>query len=146
MSNEPGYRLTAALLAAADALLRSSHKLFRPHGLTAAQFNVLNLLALGEPGMSQRELSDELVVDKSNVTGLVDRMEKAGWLRRTEDPHDRRIYRITLTPAGKKLWAKVNPLYLNAVRQVTSPLSPLQIRQCLESLETLRRSAADWEQ
>lgn len=144
MSEDPGYRLTVAALAAADALLRSSHQLFRPHGLTASQFNVLNILAAGEVGISQRELSEELVVDKSNVTGLINRMEKAGWVRRTEDAEDRRVYRLTLTPAGRKLWAKVNPLYLKAVQEVTSQLSPQQIRQCLDGLEALRRSASRW--
>jgi DNA-binding MarR family transcriptional regulator len=145
MSNDPGYRLTVAVLAAADALLRSSQKLFRPHGLTAAQFNVMNLLSDTESGLSQRELSDVLVVDKSNVTGLIDRMEKAGWVRRSEDAHDRRVYRVTLTPPGRKLWSKVNPLYLRAVADVTKELSAPQLKQCLEAMEVLHRGASGWE-
>ncbi|HEY3754908.1 MAG TPA: MarR family transcriptional regulator [Opitutaceae bacterium] len=142
---DPGYRLTVAVLTTADALLRSSQKLFRPHGLTAAQFNVMNLLSDAESGMSQRELSDALVVDKSNVTGLIDRMEKAGWVRRAEDPSDRRVYCVTLTPPGRKLWSKVNPIYLKAVTEVTGELTAQQVRQCLEAVEILHRRASEWE-
>lgn len=145
MSMDPGYRLTVAVLTTADALLRSSQKLFRPHGLTAAQFNVMNLLSDAESGMSQRELSDALVVDKSNVTGLIDRMEKAGWVRRAEDPSDRRVYCVTLTPPGRKLWSKVNPIYLKAVTEVTGELTAQQVRQCLEAVEILHRRASEWE-
>jgi MarR family 2-MHQ and catechol resistance regulon transcriptional repressor len=74
-----GSDLIAAVMATADAFLRESQRLFRPYGLTGAQYNVLNVLEGAAQGMSQRELSEVLVVDRSNVTGLLDRMEKAGW-------------------------------------------------------------------
>jgi MarR family 2-MHQ and catechol resistance regulon transcriptional repressor len=144
MSNDPGYQLTAAVLRAADALLRGSQKLFRPHGLTAAQFNVLNLIARSKSGMSQRELSDKLVVDRSNVTGLLDRMEKAGWVRRDDDPDDRRIYRVSLTIMGRKLWEKANPQYLAAVAEITQGLSGIQISDCVDLLERLTQASAGW--
>jgi len=144
MSNDPGYRLTVAVLEAADALLRGSQKLFRPHGLTAAQFNVLNLIARSDSGMSQRELSDKLVVDRSNVTGLLDRMEKAGWVRRDDDPEDRRIYRVSLTAVGRKLWGKVSPQYVAAVAEVTRGLSGNQVRDCVDLLVQLTRASAGW--
>jgi DNA-binding MarR family transcriptional regulator len=144
MSDDPGYRLTVAVFEAADALLRGSQKLFRPHGLTAAQFNVLNLVARSESGMSQRELSDLLVVDRSNVTGLLDRMEKAGWVRRDDNPGDRRIYRVSLTAAGRKLWERVSPLYLGTVAEVTQGLSRKRIHNCVELLGQLTRSSGRW--
>src|SRR3954447_4184202 len=107
MRSRPSYALTTAVLATADTFLRESQRLFRPYGLTAAQYNVLNVLAPRADGMSQRELSDLLVVDRSNVTGLLDRMEKAGWVQRADDPMDRRVYRVTLTVVGRRLWCEV---------------------------------------
>lgn len=144
MSSDSGYLLTVSVLTASDSLVRSSQKLFRPHGLTAAQFNVLNLIAQSDHGLSQRELSDQLVVDRSNVTGLLDRMEKAGWVRREDDPGDRRIYRIALTAAGRKLWDKVHPLYLAGIAEVTRGLSAAQIREATRTLESLTRASAKW--
>jgi DNA-binding MarR family transcriptional regulator len=141
---DAGYEVVSAVLATADAFLRESQRLFRPHGLSGAQYNVLNVVALHADGLSQRELSEHLVVDRSNITGLVDRMEKAGWLRRRDDPQDRRVYRVLLTPAGRRLWEKVTPEYLSAVRQVTAGISAAKLRDTLATLQQLEAAAGTW--
>jgi DNA-binding MarR family transcriptional regulator len=105
---------------------------------------VLSALVAAGEGISQRELGDVLVVDRSNVTGLVDRMEKAGWVRRTDDPADRRVYRVTLTPAGRRLWEKVAPAYEAVVVQVTNGLTEAQARATLKSLAQLSKGAVSW--
>jgi DNA-binding MarR family transcriptional regulator len=146
MASDTSSKLVHDIVATADLFLRESTRLFRPQGLTAAQFNVLNLLAApdAEGGLSQRELADMLVVDRSNVTGLVDRMEKAGWVRRADDPEDRRVYRVQLTASGKKLWQKVAPAYADVVRQVTDRLGERQMRDAVALLATLREDATRW--
>ncbi|MBL9201092.1 MAG: MarR family transcriptional regulator [Opitutaceae bacterium] len=136
--------LTVAVVATADALLRESQRLFRPHGLTAAQFNVLNLLADQPAGLSQREIGDVLVVDRSNVTGLLDRMGAAGWVRRRDDPADRRVYRVTLTPAGRRLWARVEPRYRAVAGQVAGGLTAAARAQCLGALRHMEQAAGRW--
>lgn len=146
MSHAVAASLVHDIVATADLFLRESQRLFRPEGLTAAQFNVLNLLAgrEAEGGLSQRELADLLVVDRSNVTGLIDRMETAGWVRRGDDPTDRRVYRVRLTAAGRKLREKVAPAYEDVVRQVTARLSERRMREAVETLATLREDATRW--
>lgn len=146
MADEHAPRLIHDIVATADLFLRESARLFRPHGLTAAQFNVLNLLAAKEEeaGFSQRELADALVVDRSNVTGLVDRMEAAGWVRRVDDPGDRRVYRVKLTASGRKLWEKVAPGYADVVGQVTARLTQKAMRETVGLLATLREDAVKW--
>jgi DNA-binding MarR family transcriptional regulator len=145
MRREAGIDLTNAVMATADAFLRESQRLFRPFGLTAAQYNVLNVLAPQAAGMSQRELSDYLVVDRSNVTGLLDRMEKAGWVQRADDPADRRIYRVTLTPSGRNLWRKVEPRYRAVVDQVTRGVTAKRMAECIVLLDQLAASASKWQ-
>lgn len=145
MRQDAAFELTSAVMATADAFLRESQRLFRPYGLTAAQYNVLNVLAPESTGMSQRELSDHLVVDRSNVTGLLDRMEKAGWVRRADDPKDRRVYRVTLTPAGRKLWTKVEPRYRSVVDQVMRGVTQKQMAECIDLLDRLAEAAGKWE-
>ena len=141
---DAGYEVISAVLATADAFLRESQRLFRPHGLSGAQYNVLNVVALNPDGLSQRELSEHLVVDRSNITGLVDRMEKAGWLRRRDDAQDRRVYRVVLTPAGRRLWEKVTPEYLSAVQQVTAGIPVAKLRDTLATLQRLEAAAGTW--
>jgi len=148
MASETAPRLIHDIVATADLFLRESTRLFRPHGLTAPQFNVLNLLGpyAEASGCSQRELADMLVVDRSNVTGLIDRMESAGWVRRTDDPADRRVYRVKLTASGRRLWTKVAPGYADVVRQVTARLNERRMGEAVELLATLREDATRWEQ
>jgi DNA-binding MarR family transcriptional regulator len=134
------------VLATSEVLLRESQHFFRPLGVTEAQFNVLNVLANAPTGLSQRELGDVLVVDRSNVTGLIDRMEKAGWVRREDHPQDRRIHRVMLTVKGRQLWAGVWPLYVAAVEKVVAGLANADIKHTLASLASLEEGAKKWRQ
>src|SRR4051794_18602933 len=70
-SSELGYALVHQILGASTVLLRESHRFFRPLGISEVQFNVINVLAGTPEGMSQRELSEILVVDRSNITTLL---------------------------------------------------------------------------
>jgi len=139
------YTVVHAVLSTADAFFRESQRLLRPLGLSGAQFNGLNHLADAVGGVSQRELGDRLLVDRSNVTGLLDRMEKAGWVRRADHPADRRIYLVTLVPAGRALWAQANAVYLDVVAQVTVGLSAKRMDECSAVLARLEKNAATWE-
>ncbi len=75
------------------------------HDLTAQQVGLLRLL--DEP-VSMRAFAEELACDPSNVTGLVDRVERLGLVDRVPDPGDRRIRMLTLTPKGRRLRDKIN--------------------------------------
>ena len=104
----------------------------------------MNVLGTATQAVSQRELSDVLVVDRSNITGLLDRMEKLGWVRRSDHPSDRRVYLVTLTAGGRKLWQKVYPDYLAAVRRVTAAVPEGELKRTLETLRRLEESARNW--
>jgi DNA-binding MarR family transcriptional regulator len=71
-------------------------------GLSMAQLDVLRRLqALGPTRMSR--LAEMLNCEASNLTGLVDKLEKRGMVERRADPEDRRIRVLAVTPAGEKL-------------------------------------------
>ena len=75
------------------------------HDLTAQQLGLLRLL--DEP-VSMRAFAEELSCDPSNVTGLVDRVERLGLVDRIPDPGDRRIRVLTLTAKGRRLRDRIN--------------------------------------
>jgi len=75
------------------------------HELTAPQVGLLRLL--DEP-VSMRAFAEELACDPSNVTGLVDRVERLGLVDRIPDPSDRRIRMLTLTSKGRRLRDRIN--------------------------------------
>jgi DNA-binding MarR family transcriptional regulator len=145
MAADLGSDFIHGVLVTGGVLLRESQRFFRPLGVTEAQFNVLNVLAGASAGMSQRELGDVLVVDRSNVTGLLDRMGKAGWVRRESHAQDRRIHRVMLTAKGRQLWAKVRPLYLAAVGKVVAGLPAADMKQALATLAALEAGAKNWD-
>jgi MarR family 2-MHQ and catechol resistance regulon transcriptional repressor len=125
----------------ANTLLKESRRLFRPAGLSEAQFNVLNVLAQKKSDLSQSELSEILVVDRSNVTGLLDRMEKSGWVVRRAASGDRRKYHIQLTPAGRKLWRSIYPKYEQAVVAAVGAIGSENARRAIDTLARLEQAA-----
>jgi DNA-binding MarR family transcriptional regulator len=139
-----GALLASAVMATADASKRESQRFFRPQGLTAAHDNVLNILAAESKGISQRALGDRLEVDRPHVTGLLDRLAKSGWARRTDDSDDRRVYRTKITPDGRTLWQTVTPLYFEVVTQITRGLEPKQISGALGVLRQFAAGASGW--
>ncbi len=146
MKSDPGYDLVTQVMSVATVMVRESHRLFRPHGLSEAQFNVLNVLGPEPDGLSQRALSDYLVVDRSNITGLLDRMEKSGWVQRADHPSDRRVYLVTLTAAGRALWQKVLPEYVTAVRRITAEVPVADLKRALGTLQKLEGATRQWGQ
>ncbi|MFH9404377.1 MULTISPECIES: MarR family winged helix-turn-helix transcriptional regulator [unclassified Streptomyces] len=78
---------------------------YRPYGITRGEFDVLaTLRRSGEPyTLSPRELSATLMLTTGGTTGRLDKLERAGLLRRSPDPHDRRGLKVTLTEEGLRL-------------------------------------------
>jgi len=144
MKSDPGYDLVIQVLSVANVMVKESHRLFRPHGLSEAQFNVLNVIGPEPAGLSQRALSDVLVVDRSNITGLLDRMERSGWVKRADHPSDRRVYVVTLTAEGRKLWRKVLPEYVAAVGRVTAAVPAADLKRALGTLQQLEAATRAW--
>jgi len=78
---------------------------FAEYELTVQLAFALHVIA--REGITMRALADELACDASNVTGLVDRLEARGLLERRTSDSDRRVKRLVLTPAGRRLSDKV---------------------------------------
>jgi MarR family transcriptional regulator, lower aerobic nicotinate degradation pathway regulator len=75
------------------------------HELSLIQTRLLGVLRDRSPSMNQ--LAAILELDKSSITGLVDRAERRGLVRRTVSTEDRRAYRVSLTARGRSLAARV---------------------------------------
>lgn len=99
------------LFQTAQVLDKAAQRVFSRHELTAAQFNVLNLLADQEAGLRASDLAASLIVDPSNVTGLLKRMSRDGLVIDLENTADRRQRIVALTAKGKKLWSKASRDY-----------------------------------
>src|SRR6266568_2654285 len=74
--------------------------------LSPAQCHVLHLIEPGRP-IPMGRLAEALACDASNVTGLIDRLESRGLVRRRPSAEDRRVKALELTPAGVRLRSTV---------------------------------------
>ena len=93
----------------------------REHGLTPQQGQLLCVLMAGPRGMG--ELTAMLSLAKSSLTGLVDRTERNGLVRREPDPRDTRAVRVALTPRGSRLAAEFYAETCRRVEQLAAGLS-----------------------
>lgn len=122
---------------AGSILQREAGRLFRPLGVSAAQFNVITLLAQHPGGLSASEITRSLVVDPSSTTYLLDQLEAKRWAARRRHATDRRTLRIVLTPGGRELHAKLLAVYHEALQRMADALKPTEIAGALPLLERL---------
>jgi DNA-binding MarR family transcriptional regulator len=135
------YRALLDLLRVADTVWNASRRFFERWDLSPSQFNVLNLARLHPEGLSQSELSRHLITHRSNVTGLVDRLEKRGLVARQDVAADRRAYRVMLTPAGAHLLEEILPLYYAGADRVWGRLPAARVAALMTDLAEVARNA-----
>jgi DNA-binding MarR family transcriptional regulator len=139
--NHPGYRALMELLRTADTLWNASRVFFERWDLSPSQFNVLNLLHLNPDGLSQTDLSLQLIMHRSNLTGLVDRLEKRGLVTRREVAADRRAYSVVLTSAGTRLLREILPRYYEEAARVWDRLPARRAAEMIADLQQVARNA-----
>jgi MarR family transcriptional regulator, temperature-dependent positive regulator of motility len=104
--------------------------------VTSVQYAALAALHQ-TPGLNQRQLGDELDVDRSTIADLVARMVRNDLIERTDDPADKRSYVLYLTAAGKKQLATLRPRVDTVERILTAAMTPqerLELRRLLAVL------------
>lgn len=135
------YQTLIQLLRTADRLWEASRLLFSRWDLSPSQFNILNLLQDAADGMSQTELSRELLTHRSNVTGLVDRLEARGLVQRQDTVGDRRAYRVQLTPRGHDLICEILPHYRAAAESLWKGIPATRVQALADVLEEVSQAA-----
>lgn len=104
-----GDQLFVIILKTADSLSQQAELVFKSAGLTAVQYNVLRILRGAEPeGLLCRGIAERMISHDPDVTRLLDRMEKRGWITRQRQQDDRRVIKTRITPEGLKLLKKLD--------------------------------------
>ncbi len=108
-------------------------------GLSLRQFWALQHLDAAT-GCSMVDLSRALLTDKSNVTSIVDRLEKDGLATRTPATHDRRVNLITLTPAGGRLRDEIKAQHDIRLREILHGIGGSRLRALIDLLQPISQS------
>jgi len=110
----------------------------RAEGLSVGQFDVLAHVGAAE-GLTQQQVADGLLVTKSNVCQLLDRMERAGIVERRQSGRTNLLY---LTPEGKRLYDRIVPAHERRIAEHLSVLTADEQSTLLQLLRTLDHALA----
>jgi DNA-binding MarR family transcriptional regulator len=104
-------RLIFLISKVCQKLIINLQESFSESGLevTPVQVGLLFFLQKND-GSSLTQISQGLMLENPTVTGLIDRLEKSGYVKRSDHPNDRRVYLVYLTEKGKKVANKALPI------------------------------------
>jgi DNA-binding MarR family transcriptional regulator len=137
----PRYEALLQLFRTADTLWNTSRVFFARWDLSPSQFNILNLICDLPEGLSQTDLSRQLLMHRSNVTGLVDRLEARRLVERRDQEGDRRAYRVVLASQGQKLMHEILPHYYRVAEEVWGKFPARRAKQLVADLEEVSANA-----
>ena len=119
----------------AQLMRRHVDRRARLHGMTRAQWAVLARLDR-QPGLSQNELAHLIDVEPISIGRLVDRLEEGGFVQRSPDPADRRVWRLSLTEKATPILTEIATFRAELNRTMSETIDP-------ETLATVARGLRD---
>lgn len=110
-----------------------------PEPITLSQVFALHELDANRP-LSQQELAERLLLEKSSVSRLAADMERKGWLVRERDPANRRFYRLRLTDRGRSCHARVGSAFHEHVSRLIETMTPAERAALVKGLSGFARA------
>jgi MarR family transcriptional regulator, 2-MHQ and catechol-resistance regulon repressor len=134
--DEPGSELWGLVRTIYRTALKRLNARLAKEKVTFSQYSVLLALSRNGP-MPMSKLGDHMLVAPANVTGLVDRMEKKGLVRRRRDARDRRLYVIEPTDLGESTFRSISIRFRAYVRTIGEELTPAEQAAALSALKKM---------
>jgi DNA-binding MarR family transcriptional regulator len=112
-------------------------------GLPLAWYEVLLQLATTSGGrLRMQELAQSVLLSKSGLTRLIDRMQRQGLVRRERCPSDRRGWFAVLTPAGRTAFRRAAPIHLRGIQEhFARHLEPAEVEALTAALSRVMAAA-----
>jgi DNA-binding MarR family transcriptional regulator len=132
-----------SLARTSDQIRVRVERLFRRYGLqSGSQYNVLRILRGEGRPMRVLDIAERTVTEVPGITGLIDRLERAGLVVRQRCTEDRRVVYVSITEAGLGVLADLDGPVLDLQRRLMLQLSPAELGELIRLLEKVRRSIA----
>jgi MarR family transcriptional regulator, 2-MHQ and catechol-resistance regulon repressor len=136
-AKEPLHKVLREFAQAYQAFALYDEASIRPMGLTRPQFDVIATLG-NTPGLTMGEIAEKTLVTKGTLTGIVDRLETKGLVRRQVPPQNRRCFLITLTQEGEAVFNHVFPAHISNLKSRFAQLSETDREDIYRALKKLR--------
>lgn len=121
-----------------DQLQIRFSRLFREHGLTASQYNILRILRGEGRRLPILEIAQRTITVVPGITGLIDRLEQGGFVVRNRCTEDRRVIYISLTELGTKTLSDLDQPLSDLHEKLFRHLQPAELQQLNRLLEKAR--------
>jgi MarR family transcriptional regulator for hemolysin len=112
------------------------------HGLTQAQWMAINHLIYNE-GINQKTLAEMMEIEPITLTGLIDRLEHAGWVERRHDASDRRVRLLYLTKQAHPILEQMNEIKMQVREKAFVGISPKEQQKIMKILRNVRDNLAE---
>lgn len=145
------------LLHTSDEVFAISDKSLAGHNISHGRFGVLMLLwrsvqpravkrvgadVCVEGPRTPAELADAAGVTRATMTGLIDTLERDGFVKREPDPDDRRMMSVRLTARGERFMREFLPGHFKAIASVMGTLAESERRTLVQLLGKIQQQAA----
>jgi DNA-binding MarR family transcriptional regulator len=131
------------LLRTNDRLQIQFARLFRAHGLTPSQYNILRILrGEGQP-LPILEIAGRTITVVPGITGLIDRLERDGLVHRVRCDTDRRIIHVVLTDKGLAALAALDEPLRDMHQNLLGHLAQAELKELIRLLEKVRQPLAE---
>jgi DNA-binding MarR family transcriptional regulator len=131
-----------SIVRTSDQLQHCFVGLFRAHDLTPSQYNILRILRGEGKPLPILEIASRTIAVVPGITGLIDRLEQAGFVQRLRCETDRRVIYVALTDLGIKSLAALDEPLLTLHRKLLGHLTQAEIKELIRVLEKVRESLA----
>ena len=115
-------------------------RLFREYSLTNSQYNVLRILRGEGKPLPILEIASRMLVVVPGITGLIDRLEEAGWVKRARCENDRRVIYVAATEKTIEVLQKMDEAVTNLHKKLVGHLSSAELKELIRLLEKARES------
>src|ERR1700758_4163155 len=134
----PEQEAALSVLRTSDQLQIRFARLLREHGLTPSQYNVLRILRGEGKPLPILEIAGRTITVVPGITGLIDRLERAGFVHRLRCEKDRRVIYVAPTDQGTKTLADLDEPLLALHRKLMGHLSQGELKELIRLLEKVR--------
>lgn len=131
------------LVRTADLLVKRIADLVEPFGLSPSSGLALGILADAGSPLPPNQIAERLIISRATVTGLLDSLERRGYVRRTPHSSDRRMLLIELTDAGRQVAQEFRQVVHQNEKEWLAALDEQEQDRLIEFLHCLQATLAD---
>jgi DNA-binding MarR family transcriptional regulator len=142
----PEQEAALSVLRTADQIQIRFARLFREYALTPSQYNILRILRGEGRALPILEIASRTITVVPGITGLIDRLEQAGFVSRLRCDKDRRVIYVALTDQGSKMLADLDQPLAGLHRKLLGHLTQGDLKELIRLLEQARGPWAGMEE